>query len=123
MMKILVEFVGHIRDQHNCCGKAMGSVESESNIANTHSPIFALDLASIRKLNMSSKVGGRLEYNVCRSTFLFYDRLSRVALAKLDEDPNRLAEMADVLLAIRLLVSYVMHASSPRGLPYADGHS
>ena len=95
-----VEFVDHIRGQLYHCGLARGAVGSESNIANTHSPMFSLDLASSCKPNRSPKADGRLECNSCRSTFLFYDRLRRLALARLDEDPNRFAEMADVLLAI-----------------------
>ena len=95
-----VEFVRHIREQLNCCGLARGAVESKSNFATTHSPVFSLDLAPNRKPNRNPKAGGQLECNACMSTFLFYDRLRRVALARLDEDPTRLPEMADVLLAL-----------------------
>ena len=38
--------------------------------------------------------------SACRGTFLFYDRLRQVALAKLDQDPTRLTEIADILLSI-----------------------
>ena len=95
-----VEFVRHIREQLNCCGLARGAVESKSNFATTHSPVFSLDLAPNRKPNRNPKAGGQLECNACRSTFLFYDRLRRVALTRLDEDLTRLPEMADVLLAL-----------------------
>ena len=78
-----VEFVRHIREQLNCCGLARGAVESKINFATTHSPVFSLDLAP----NRNPKAGGQLECNACRSTFLFYDRLRHVALARLDEDP------------------------------------
>ena len=44
--------------------------------------------------------GGHLECSSCLSTFLFYDKLRFVALAKLEEDPNRHAEIAGVLHAI-----------------------
>eukprot|EP00731_Ephydatia_muelleri_P037842 Em0577g1a len=79
---------------------ARGAVESKSNFATTHSPVFQLDLAPNRKPNRNPKAGGQLECNACRSTFLFYDRLRRMALTRLDEDPTRLPEMADVLLAL-----------------------
>ena len=95
-----VEFVRHIQKQLNCCGLARGAVESKSNFATTHSPVFQLDLAPNRKPNRNPKAGGQLECNACRSTFLFYDRLRRMALTRLDEDPTRLPEMADVLLAL-----------------------
>lgn len=100
-----VEFVDHIRDQLNPCGLPRGAVESENNIANTHSPIFSLDLASNRKPKRSPKAGGRLECNACRSTFLFYDRLRWLALARFDEDPNRLADVLLVTItsSLRLL--------------------
>ena len=75
-------------------------MESKSNFAITHSPVFSLDLAPNRKPNRNPKASGQLECNACRSTFLFYDRLRRVALARLDENPTRLPEMADVLLAL-----------------------
>ena len=53
-----VEFVGHIRDRITCicCGLARGAMESESNIANTHSPIFSLDLAQNWKSNWSLRL-------------------------------------------------------------------
>ena len=95
-----VEFVRHIQEQLNCCGLARGAVESKSNFATTHSPVFSLDLAPNRKPNRNPKAGGQLECNACRSTFLFYDRLRRVALTRLDEDPTRLPEMADLLRAL-----------------------
>ena len=95
-----VEFVRHIQEQLNCCGLARGAVESKSNFATTHSPVFSLDQAPNRKPNRNPKAGGQLECNACRSTFLFYDRLRRVALTRLDDDPTRLPEMADVLLAL-----------------------
>ena len=57
-------------------------------------------IVSNHKLNRNPKPGGHLECRACRGTFLFYDRLRQAALTKLDEDHTRLAEIADVLLAI-----------------------
>ena len=73
---------------------------SEINGATTHSPAYALDLAPDRRPNRNPKLGGYLACSACRGTFLFYDRLRHVALAKLDRDPTRLSEIADVLLSI-----------------------
>ena len=44
--------------------------------------------------------GGHLRCTACRSPFLFFDRLRHVAVASLDEDPTRQAEIADVLLTV-----------------------
>ena len=49
---------------------------------------------------MNPKLAGHMDCSACRGTFLFYDRLRRVALSKLDQDPTRLAEIADMLLSI-----------------------
>ena len=59
-----------------------------------------LDLASDCRPNRNPKPGGHLECGSCLCTFLFYDKLRSVALAKLNEDPNRQAEIADVLHTI-----------------------
>ena len=59
-----------------------------------------LDLASDRRPNRNPKPGGHLECGSCLCTFLFYDKLRSVAVAKLNEDPNRQAEIADVLHTI-----------------------
>ena len=75
-------------------------MESKSNIASTHSPVLSLDLSPNRKPNRNPKAGGQPECNACRSTFVFNDRLRHVALTRLDEEPTRLPEMADVLLAL-----------------------
>ncbi|KAL5496895.1 hypothetical protein EMCRGX_G013267 [Ephydatia muelleri] len=79
---------------------ANGSVVDQSNSATTHSPVFALDLVPNRKPNKNPKAGGRLECSACRSPFLFFDRLRHVAVTKLDVNPTRLPEIADLLLAI-----------------------
>ena len=68
----------------------------ENDCTTTHSPIFSLDLVSVR----SPKPGGHLCCSACRSPFQFYDKLQCIAMAKLDDDPNRLSEIADVLLTI-----------------------
>eukprot|EP00731_Ephydatia_muelleri_P013287 Em0007g597a len=60
----------------------------------------ALDLVPDRRPNKNPKLGGYLGCSACWGTFLFYDRLRHVAVAKLDQDPTRLAEIADVLLSI-----------------------
>ena len=77
-----------------------GTVASESNIATTHSPVFSLGLAPRRKPNKTPRTGGCLECSACRSAFLFYDRLRRVSMVIVGEDPTRLAEVADILLTI-----------------------
>ena len=75
--------------------------QSEINGTTTHSPAYALDLVPDRRPNNKNpKLGGYLGCSACRGTFLFYDRLRHVALAKLDQDLTRLAEIADVLLSI-----------------------
>ena len=89
-----------VRSQLNCCAQANGSVVDQSNSATTHSPVFALDLVPNRKPNKNPKAGGRLECSACRSPFLFFDRLRHVAVTKLDVNPTRLPEIADLLLAI-----------------------
>ena len=68
--------------------------------ATTHSSVFSLDLAPDRRPSKGSKPGGHQECHACRGPFLFYDELRYVALARLDEDPTRLAEIADVLVTI-----------------------
>ena len=72
----------------------------QSNSATTHSPVYALDFVPHRKPNKNPKAGGWLECYACRSPFLFYDRLRHVAVTKLDVDPTRLPEIADLLLTI-----------------------
>ena len=74
--------------------------QSEINGASTHSPAYALDLFPDRRPNKNPKLGGYLGCSACRGTFLFYDRLRHVALAKLDQDLTRLAKIANVLLSI-----------------------
>ena len=74
--------------------------QNESNGATTHSPVFALDLVPDRRPSKGPKPGGDMECHACRGPFLFYDKLRYVALTKLHEDPNRLAEIADVLVTI-----------------------
>ena len=69
-------------------------------MAQPHSSAYALDLVPDRRPNRNSKLGGYLGCSACRGTFLFYDRLRHVTLAKLDQDPTRLTEIADVLLSI-----------------------
>ena len=49
---------------------------------------------------MNPKLADHMDCSACRGTFLFYDRLRHVAIAKLDQDPTRLAEIADMLLSI-----------------------
>ena len=92
--------VSMIRGQLSYCAKYKGSVGENSNSATTHSPVFSLDLMLHRMPNKTPKAGGCLECNACRSPFLFFDKLRHVALIKLDGDPTRLSEIADVLLAI-----------------------
>ena len=75
-----------------------------SNCATTHSPVFSLDLTSHRKPKKNPKAGGHLECNVCRSPFLFFDKLRHVALIKLDRDPTKLSEIANVLQTIHQCV-------------------
>ena len=67
---------------------------SEDDYVTTHSPVLALDLVPHRRPNMNPKPGGHLECNV--SSY----RLRRVAVARLDENPARQAEIADVLLTV-----------------------
>ena len=50
--------------------------------------------------NKGPKPGGHMECHACRGPFLFYDKLRYVALTKLNEDPTRFAEIADVLVTI-----------------------
>ena len=92
--------VSMVRSQLSCCAQAKGSVVEQSNSATTHSPVYALDLVPHRKPYKNPKAGGRLECYACRSPFLFYDRLRHVAVTKLDVDPTRLPEIADLLLTI-----------------------
>ncbi|KAL5486772.1 hypothetical protein EMCRGX_G019295 [Ephydatia muelleri] len=93
-------FVDQVCNQLILCEQSRGTVASDSNDATTHSPVFSLDLAPQRKPNKTSKAGGHLECSACRSPFLFYDKLRKVCMAKVDEDPIRLSEVADILLTI-----------------------
>ena len=38
---------------------------------------------------MNPKLAGHMDCSACRGTFLFYDRLRCVAIAKLDQDPRK----------------------------------
>ncbi|KAL5502924.1 hypothetical protein EMCRGX_G009782 [Ephydatia muelleri] len=95
-------FINQVRNQLNICANIRGSVteQGENNCASTHSPAYALDLVPDRRPNMNPKLAGHMDCSACRGTFLFYDRLRHVAIAKLDQDPTRLAEIADMLLSI-----------------------
>ena len=95
-------FINKVKHQLSLCAQMSGSVmnQSEINGTSTHSPVHALDLAPDRRPNKNPKLGGYLGCSACRGTFLFYDRLRQVALAKLDQDPTRLTEIADILLSI-----------------------
>eukprot|EP00731_Ephydatia_muelleri_P023734 Em0016g5a len=95
-------FVDHVKAQLSHCAQATRTVveQSECSGFSTHSPVFSLDLVPNRKPNRDPKLGGHLECNACRGPFVFYDRLRQVALNKLDEDPTRLDETADVLLTV-----------------------
>eukprot|EP00731_Ephydatia_muelleri_P027492 Em0019g365a len=95
-------FINKVKHQLSFCAQMSGSVmdQSEINGTSTHSPVHALDLAPDRRPNKNPKLGGYLGCSACRGTFLFYDRLRQVALAKLDQDPTRLTEIADILLSI-----------------------
>ena len=95
-------FISQVRHQLSLCAEMSGSVidQSEINGATTHSPAYALDLVPDRRPNRNPKLGGYLGCSAFRGTFLFYDRLRHVALAKLDQDPTRLSEIANVLLSI-----------------------
>ena len=95
-------FINKVKHQLSLCAQMSGSVmdQSEINGTSTHSPVHALDLAPDRRPNKNPKLGGYLGCSACRGTFLFYDRLRQVALAKLDQDPTRLTKIADILLSI-----------------------
>ena len=93
-------FVDQVCNQLILCEQSGGTVASDSSNATTHSPVFSLDLAPQRKPNKTSKAGGHLDCSACRSPFLFYDKLRKVCMAKVDEDPTRLSEVADILLTI-----------------------
>ena len=95
-------FVDHVKAQLSHCAQATRTVveQSECSGFSTHSPVFSLNLVPNKKPNRDPKLGGHLECNACRSPFVFYDRLRQVALNKLDEDPTRLDETADVLLTV-----------------------
>ena len=84
--------------------------QSEDDCATAHSPVFALDLVSNRRPNANPKSGGCLQCTACRSLL---DRLRHVAVAKLNEDPTRQAEIADVLLTVhqyeRCTFRYIAH--------------
>ncbi|KAL5475245.1 hypothetical protein EMCRGX_G027321 [Ephydatia muelleri] len=73
------------------------TVASESNIATTTHQVLSLDLAPHRKPNKTSRLVVTLSVV---PAVLFYDRLRRVCIAIVDEDPIRLAEVADILLTI-----------------------
>ena len=60
------------------------TVQGENNFSSTHSPAYALDLVPDRRPNMNPKLAGHMDCSACRGTFLFYDRLRHVAIAKLD---------------------------------------
>ena len=92
----------HVKAQLSHCAQATCTVveQSECSGFSTHSPVFSLDLVPNRKPKRDPKLGGHLECNACRGPFVFYDRLRQVALNKLDEDPTRLDETADVLLTV-----------------------
>ena len=78
-----------------------------------------LDLASDRRPNRNPKPGGHLECSSCLCTFLFYDKLRSVALARLDEDPKqagwdcRCATHYIPLWASLLSLHGTCHASCP----------
>ena len=91
-------FVDQVCNQLILCEQSRGTEASDSNIATTHSPVFSLDLAPQRKPNKTSKAGGHLECSACRSLFLFYGNLIKECMTKVDEDPTRLSEVADILL-------------------------
>ena len=96
-------FIFQVQNQLNMCASIGGSVAElggNNCCASTHSPAYALDLVPDRRPNMNPKLAGHMDCSACRGTFLFYDRLRRVALSKLDQDPTRLAEIADMLLSI-----------------------
>ena len=96
-------FIFQVQNQLNMCASIGGSVAElggNNCCASTHSPAYALDLVPDRRPNMNPKLVGHMDCSACRGTFLFYDRLRRVALSKLDQDPTRLAEIADMLLSI-----------------------
>ena len=95
-------FISQVQHQLSLCAEMSGSVidQNEINGATTHSPAYALDLVPDKRPNRNPKLGGYLGCSACRGTFLFYDRLRHVALAKLDQDPTRLSEIADVLLSM-----------------------
>ena len=90
-----------IQSQLSCCAQVKGSMV-QSNSATPHSPVFSLELVPHRKPNKNPKAGGCLKCSACRNTLLFYDMLMHVAVTKLDVDPTRLPEIADLLLAIHL---------------------
>ena len=94
------EFVDLVRRQLHCYALTKGSEVMENDCATIHSPIFSLDLVSTLKPNRSPKPGGHLCCSACRSPFQFYNKLQCIAMAMLDEDPNRLSEIANVLLTI-----------------------
>ena len=96
-------FIFQVQNQLNMCASIGGSVAElgvNNCCASTHSPAYALDLVPDRRPKMNPKHAGHMDCSACRGTFLFYDRLRRVALSKLDQDPTRLAEIADMLLSI-----------------------
>ena len=94
------EFVDLVRRQLHCCAQTKGSEVMENDCATTHSPIFSLDLVSTSRPYRIPKPGGHLCCSACRSPFQLYNKLRCIAMAKLDDDPNRLSEIADVLLTM-----------------------
>eukprot|EP00731_Ephydatia_muelleri_P017318 Em0010g416a len=64
----------------------------ENQLFNAYQELEKLAAQSDRKPNKTSKAGGHLECSACRSPFLFYDKLRKVCMAKVDEDPIRLSE-------------------------------
>ncbi|KAL5484240.1 hypothetical protein EMCRGX_G020702 [Ephydatia muelleri] len=120
-------FVDHVKAQLSHCAQATRTVveQSECSGFSTHSPVFSLDLVPNRKPKRDPKLGGHLECNACRGPFVFYDRLRQVALNKLDEDPTRLDETADVLLTVhqceRRTFRYMAHIFDFKQKFYAKG--
>ena len=86
--------INQVRNQLNICANIRGSVteQGENNCASTHSSAYALDLVPDRRPNMNPKLAGHMDCSARRGTFLFYDRLRCVAIAKLDQDPTRLSD-------------------------------
>ena len=54
-----------------------------------HNRQHALDMVPNRRPIRIPKLAGSMDVSACRGTFLFYDRLRHVALAKLDQGMQR----------------------------------